>query len=400
MLPYAGCEELWCQAAARLAKAGHNVEANVCYVPWPSAKMDELAANGCRIVVRPVRTSIRAAPQLVLKRLRKVALRPAETMPGFRQTKQWLRQFRPDLVLISQNFQTQGTQWMQICRQLGLPYAIVVQAVSEADWPTDEEAGALRDGFSDAEQTYFVSQNNLELLRDQLNLPLSRSKVVRNPYTVPAAMAAPHWPDTTNGWKLACVARLHPRSKGQDLLLHVLAQEKWRKRPISVTLFGEGPNKNNLVRLIELLGLTSVEFGGFNSDIQSLWSDYHALVLPSRYEGLPLALVEATLCSRMAIVTDVAGNAEVVEDDVTGFVASAATVGALDEAMERAWSRRDEWQAIGGRAAEHTRKIIPSDPAQVFANELLDLALAVGRTRGENPGARAVRPRHPKYREG
>ena len=57
-------------------------------------------------------------------------------------------------------------------------------------------------------------------------------------------------------------------------------------------------------------------------------------MLPSRFEGLPLALVEAMLCPRPAVVTNVAGNTEVIEDGETGFVAAAPTAGHLDEAME------------------------------------------------------------------
>ena len=374
MLPYAGSEELWCRSAAHLARMGHHVEANVCYVPWPSDRMTKLTQAGCQIRIRPARTPLTAAPHLVLKRLRKLQRRPIETMPGFRNVRGWLRQFRPDLVTISQNLQTQGSEWMEVCQRLRLPYAILVQAVSECDWPTDEEADSLRCGFDAAVRIYVVATKNLNLLRDQLGLALPRSSVVRNPTTISHSEAAPAWPDSARGFKVACVARLHPRSKGQDLLLRVLAQEKWRSRPVSVTLFGDGPNRANIVRLIDLFGLANVSLGGFAANVRSIWSTHHALVLPSRYEGLPLALVEAMLCSRTAIVTDVAGNAELIEDNVTGFIAAAASIEALDEAMDRAWSRRSEWEAIGGRAAERTRRLVPADPAQLFADEVLRAA--------------------------
>lgn len=100
-------------------------------------------------------------------------------------------------------------------------------------------------------------------------------------------------------------------------------------------------------------------------------SSHHGLVLPSRCEGLPLVLVEAMLSGRVAIVTNVAGNTEVLTDDVTGFVAAAPTEDALDEAMERAWRRRGEWRAIGSTAATRIRELVPPDPAGDLAAELL-----------------------------
>jgi glycosyltransferase involved in cell wall biosynthesis len=107
--------------------------------------------------------------------------------------------------------------------------------------------------------------------------------------------------------------------------------------------------------------------------VGSIWASHHALVLPSRYEGLPLSLVEAMLCGRPSIVTNVSGNTELLEDNVTGFVAAAPMPTFLDEALERAWARRADWQAIGAAAARQVRELVPSDPAGVFADELLAL---------------------------
>jgi glycosyltransferase involved in cell wall biosynthesis len=107
--------------------------------------------------------------------------------------------------------------------------------------------------------------------------------------------------------------------------------------------------------------------------VRGIWASHHALVLPSRYEGLPLSLVEAMLCGRPSIVTNVSGNTELLEDNVTGFVAAAPTASFVDEALERAWNRRADWPAIGAAAAHQVRERVPPDPAGVFADELLAL---------------------------
>ena len=73
---------------------------------------------------------------------------------------------------------------------------------------------------------------------------------------------------------------------------------------------------------------------------------------------------------RPVIVTDVAGHAEVVTNGETGFLAAAATSGHLAEAMERAWQCRSELREMGARAAREIRKIVPQDPAAVFADKL------------------------------
>jgi glycosyltransferase involved in cell wall biosynthesis len=119
-----------------------------------------------------------------------------------------------------------------------------------------------------------------------------------------------------------------------------------------------------------MLQLHNVHFRGHVDDVAAIWKQNHLLVLPSRYEGLPLALVEAMWCGRPAVVTDVAGNTEVCVDNETGFVAAAPTVPLLAEALERAWNRRGNWQQIGQAARARAECQIPRDSIALFTEEL------------------------------
>ena len=79
------------------------------------------------------------------------------------------------------------------------------------------------------------------------------------------------------------------------------------------------------------------------------------------------------LCARPCIVTDVAGNTELIEDNVHGFVAAAPSPPCLDEALERAWQQRDRWQAIGQAAAARVRTAVPRDPVGELVRKLEDI---------------------------
>jgi glycosyltransferase involved in cell wall biosynthesis len=167
---------------------------------------------------------------------------------------------------------------------------------------------------------------------------------------------------------------LDPAAKGQELLLQVLARPEWRARPIELNVFGEGPHELALRRLAGMLQLNDVHFRGQVSDIKAIWEQNHLLVLPSRYEGLPLVLVEAMWCGRPAVVTDVAGNTEVCVDNETGFVAPAPTVALLADTLQRAWDRREDWQRMGQAARARAESQIPRDPIAVFADRLRSCA--------------------------
>ena len=53
------------------------------------------------------------------------------------------------------------------------------------------------------------------------------------------------------------------------------------------------------------------------------------------------------LCGRPAVVTDVGGNAEWIDDEQTGFVAEAPTAKSFGAALERAWLVQADWQQMG-----------------------------------------------------
>ena len=362
--PWGGSEELWSQAATRLLADGHDVLASVIGWPEMPVALAELGRRGAVIVRRPRVTSLwrRAA-----NRLRRVFPGTAAADPSWRK----ILGFRPDMVCISQGAAICGVDWMLRCLDAGIPYAAICQANSEYWWPDDSRAEKVRTAYRGCLHASFVSHRNRQLFETQIAEPLPRSEVVRNPFVVPYDVV-PDWPEPAEPLRLACVGRLDPKAKGQDLVIEVLASDKWRSRGVLVSLFGLGPCSENLRRLVTLRRLES-SFT-FTGHVGGIWRTHHALLLPSRYEGLPLALVEAMLCGRIGIVTDIAGNTEVLEDDVTGFVAASPTAGHLDEALERAWVRRDAWREMGRMAARSIREHVPRDPAAVYAKKILTLA--------------------------
>jgi glycosyltransferase involved in cell wall biosynthesis len=262
---------------------------------------------------------------------------------------------------------------MELCQREGWRYATVIQWASEYAWPDDSRAARLRIAYQNSAGAFFVSAHNLRLTEKQIAAPIPNGEIAWNPFRVNYHQPL-SWPEDAGGFKLACVGRLQPASKGQDVLLRVLSQPRWQERDIKVTFFGKGINRRTMPELASFLGVRNVQFGGFVSGVAGIWQDQHALVLPSRSEGLPIVLLEASLCGRPAICTAVAGIPEVIDDGVTGFLAEAPEVDLFDAALERAWQCRDQWQEMGLRAASKVRSLMPEKPEEHFAQRCLELA--------------------------
>jgi glycosyltransferase involved in cell wall biosynthesis len=375
---------LWKQAAVRFALEGAEVRAFKRRFPRDGRPVTELREAGCRLsnLALPKRlqalVSVSASAAMAVMRIRLLL---------------GLFFFRPHIVLISQGINWDAIPFARVIHALRFPYVVISQKASELYWPPDWALPRVRRLYQDAAHAVFVSEHNRELTELQLGFALRSTSIARNPFLVPYD-APLDWPHSDAPIDFACVARLFPFDKGQDLLLRVLDREKWRSRSVSVTFYGEGPHRRGLEQAAAKLGLNNVRFAGQVEDVPAIWQRHQALVLPSRCEGLPLAVVEAMLAGRIVIATDAGGTREVVTDEVSGFLASAATVDAFDDAMERAWARRDEWPAIAAAAAGHIRHLVPADPGAVFV-EALKPYLEAGQDavfRPSRPGAALQRP--------
>ena len=358
---WGGSELLWSQAAEKLARRGVEVRVSVRDFGKPISQVERLRSAGCRVFQRKPPSLLYRLGRKLLP-LREYACRHVRVVGN-----------GVDLVVVSQGSNTDGLPWMEAARAAGFKYAVIAEGAADFSWPDDEAAGRLGESYEGACGAYFVSQANLDLSRREFATPLRRARVIRNPFNV-RYDARPAWPqDATDCLQLACVGRLDVSTKGQDLLLEVLALPHWRTRRVQVSLVGTGVNERVLRRRAEHLKLACVDFMGYQSDIERIWSGHHALVLPSRQEGMPLTLVEAMLCSRAGIVTDVGGNRELVRDGINGFLAKAPTVELLDEAMNRAWESRERLREMGCTAASDVRQWVSADPSEDFVRELTAL---------------------------
>jgi glycosyltransferase involved in cell wall biosynthesis len=112
--------------------------------------------------------------------------------------------------------------------------------------------------------------------------------------------------DTFQGEKdegyLMYVGRLHIRNKGLDTLL-----EGVKASGASLLLSGKGRDEAKLREMAERLGLKGVVFAGFLGEEEKLRAIARstALVLPSRFEGQGIVILEAAACGRPVIVSDI-----------------------------------------------------------------------------------------------
>ncbi|WP_329384353.1 glycosyltransferase [Streptomyces sp. NBC_01351] len=106
-----------------------------------------------------------------------------------------------------------------------------------------------------------------------------------------------------------CVGRLC-QQKGQDVLLRAWPELLGTVPGARLALVGDGPDTERLRRTAAQSGGTSVLFAGAAADIRPWLRAADLVVLPSRWEGMALAPLEAMACGRPVLVSDVSGARE------------------------------------------------------------------------------------------
>lgn len=169
-----------------------------------------------------------------------------------------------------------------------------------------------------------VSRDAYESLQEFLT-PKKKAEIIPN--GIPVGIPETRFMRKKN--QILFAGRLSPE-KGIDILLNAVRSIK----DINVLIAGSGPEHKKYARVpqtgpIRFLGDLD------NREIQKLMWQSSMFVMPSRYEGMPMALLEAMACSCPVIATAVGGVPEVIEDHKSGLLVPPEDPDALARAIEK-----------------------------------------------------------------
>jgi glycosyltransferase involved in cell wall biosynthesis len=286
----------------------------------------------------------------------------------------FVKNFAPDLIFISQGHVFEGGEMMEWCQSNGFDYVNFIPLITKQHLQIispDENSIIRNEKYLQLSKMIFSDNSPAKGVMEKLfDMPVENFSVIRNGFDVPYNQI-PTWEDSSDGvYNLIYIGRLYYIHKGLDMLLEVLAMKKWKDRPLQIMAYGEGSDRNKMEEYIKEHDIKNFHFCGYTEDLATEITKCHGSIFPSRMEGTPIALIDALLCYRMGIVTPVGGMTEFVKDGKTGFVADEPTTKALDECMEKAWERRNDWQKIGEEAGKEARKLVPEFPQQQCIDEI------------------------------
>ena len=170
---------------------------------------------------------------------------------------------------------------------------------------------------------------------------------------------------------VGAVGSLVPQ-KGHRFLVEAAAMVIEQMPHTSFIIAGDGPLRDELQARVAELGLgRRFQLLGMRDDVPRVLSSLDLFVMPSLWEGLPYALLEAMAVGVPVVATRIPGLVDLVEQARTGWLAPARSAEGLAEAILRALNDPglSAMMAETARArilAEHTRERMLEQLAAVY----------------------------------
>lgn len=148
---------------------------------------------------------------------------------------------------------------------------------------------------------------------------------------------------------IGAIARLAPQ-KNPIAILKTAEELRNRGWNVQTALIGSGPLMDDCKRYVDEYDLRNVHLLGFQEDALDMLSDFDVFLLPSRFEGFPLTVLESLHTGVPLVAYDVGGVAEAINHGNTGFVVPAGDHGSFVGHVERLLTNDAQQSAMSDRA--------------------------------------------------
>jgi glycosyltransferase involved in cell wall biosynthesis len=361
-----GAERFGIELAKALEKRRFHVEVYVYFQDGSEVEKDWLARLGEANIPSTFLTAWKGNDQM------------ASYLDGLRTMARLLRD-RPADILHS-HFQL-GTLSALTCRRIGLARRVVRTAHNHPrkEW-SPGLYGAIRHQLIskwvyplclDAEVA--VSSAITDELRKHPGARLAKKPILTifnaiSPEILIDQAGARDRSDDTIPFVIGSIGRL-TEQKGYWCLIRALPAVIAANPGVQIWLIGEGEQKEWLEKVASQLKLdTHIRFFGKRTDALDLLRQMDLFVLPSFWEGLPTVLMESAASNVPIIATDIPGNNEIVEKDVSGWLVPPGDPDALAAAILEAIGRPDLRAERARQARKGLGRFLIASVAEQYAD--------------------------------
>ena len=213
-----------------------------------------------------------------------------------------------------------------------------------------------------------ASSREIKRVKEQYQFPVTKIHQIFNPLSLPKpdnspAIAREELGISQSATVVVWHGRVEIAQKGLDILLLAWQQicQAYPTKDLCLLLIGTGTDAAKLKRQINALNLTAIiwldEFISDRTLLSRYLSAADLYTLPSRWEGFPLAPIEAMACGLAVVLTDVAGIRDILPEEAAngGIIVPTKDATALATAIAKLLDNSDLRQKLGKEAQQRAR---------------------------------------------
>ena len=321
--------------AVGLSRLGHCVHA-LCNTAPPMDELAEKLRRFCDVRRMELPNTYRRPTR---------CLGAALDFAQHRRISRVFHELSPDIVHINQQVAEDGLDLLLAARNSSIPFLSTIHIAHSAS-SLNARLGRLRDIVTravvrraSATHIAVAERARHELISRFGFLDTHQIKVVLNGVFLSQTDDArvrtrARWGATDEEIVIGSVGRLEPQ-KAPDTALDIIAALVSRELPVRYIWIGDGPQRATFQRQAHALGIASyVNLDGWRDDIASCLQGLDIFLMPSRFEGMPLALLEAMGAGLCCCVSDVGGMREAIQHGVNGYLCVPGDVSKWCEQIE------------------------------------------------------------------
>ena len=277
------------------------------------------------------------------------------------------QELSPDVVHINQQVAEDGLDLLLAARRSGIPFLSTIHIVHSAN-SLNARFGRLRDLITSTVlkrvRTIHITvaeQARRDVMTRFRFVESQKIKVVPNGVFFPQADGArgstrARWAVAPEEIVIGSVARLEAQ-KAPDVALEIIAALIRKGFPVRYVWIGDGPMRTAFQQQAQSLGIAPyVNLEGWRDDVASCLQGLDIFLMPSRFEGMALALLEAMAAGLCCCVSDVDGLREVIQHGLNGYLCAPGNVARWLEQIEAVVANPVCRVDVGQRARDFAHK--------------------------------------------
>ena len=341
---WGGSEVLWVAVAKEALHQGHQVMVSVFDWQPQHPTIQELKTLGATFIYR------RRFYPTFSKRLKKKIVNKFRIAGNKLTYHNYLNDFKADRILFNlgggDEIAQDNTDLMVFVKQTQIPFSVFYHSLSKQVLYADNIVENFRILFHKATSNFFTSKMQIDLMEKQLQYRFTNASIVHHPLRT--IREFPLLLNKEDKIYFCIIGSLVCRWKGQDIVLKILAKEKWLSRNWVLNIYGEGEDEFILKEIVKQSGINErVFFYGFNNDIEKILKENHLVLIPSKQDSGPIVLFEAMLAARPVVGSHIGAMPDYIVQRETGVLAEGISENDFEDALETAWINRDKWVAWG-----------------------------------------------------